>query len=298
MNSIQRTVICMCMTVATAGLSWAQGWHGIVPLRSTREDVRRLLGSPAELGQRSYDLYDLANEVAYISYSSGPCNGRWNVPRGTVISVSVAPKTELLVADLRLDEGGYKRRTDPHVSGITYYTDEEAGVTVEAAGDKVMKVYYDPAARDNHLRCPGNPHVTPMAERAPAQVFDKIDVYGDLPFEKEKEHLDHLALQLQNMPDMRGFIIAYAGRRARAGEAQARAECAKNYLVNERGIEARRIVAMDGGYREEFTVDLYLVPRGAAGPTATPTVDPSEVQIIKSGSARNSRRSTRARCKR
>ena len=101
---------------------------------------------------------------------------------------------------------------------------------------------------------------------------------------------------LQNEPNTHGFIITYAGRRARAGEAQARAERAKNYLVNTRQVESARIVTMDGGYREELRVELFVSAKSGVAPTPSPTVCPSEVQNIKASSAKNSnRRSTRAR---
>ncbi|MCA1683555.1 MAG: hypothetical protein LC708_00245, partial [Actinobacteria bacterium] len=106
----------------------------------------------------------------------------------------------------------------------------------------------------------------------------KIDEYGNVKFNDEKARLDNFAIELQNNPGAQGYIIAYGGRKGRAGEAQARADRAKDYLVNTRGISADRIVTVDGGYRENLTVELWLVPAGATPPSATPTVDPSEVK--------------------
>ncbi len=109
-------------------------------------------------------------------------------------------------------------------------------------------------------------------------VATKFDEYGNIRFNDEKARLDNYAIQLQNDPTARGQIIAYGGRVGRAGEAQARADRAKNYLVNERGISADRIDAIDGGFREDLTVELWIVPSGATAPSASPTVDPSEVR--------------------
>ena len=108
----------------------------------------------------------------------------------------------------------------------------------------------------------------------------KIDEYGNIRFNDVKARLDNFAIELQNDPNAQGYIIAYGGRRGRAGEAQRRADRAKDYLVNTRGISADRIVTVDGGFREDLTVELWLVPSGATAPTASPTVDPSEVQTI------------------
>ena len=106
----------------------------------------------------------------------------------------------------------------------------------------------------------------------------KIDEYGNIRFNDEKARLDNYAIELQNDPTATGQIICYGGRRGRTGEAQRRCDRAKDYLVNTRGISADRIQTVDGGYKEELTVELWIVPTGATSPQATPTVDPSEVQ--------------------
>ncbi len=121
-------------------------------------------------------------------------------------------------------------------------------------------------------------------------IARKFDEYGNIAFNDEKARLDNFAIQLQNEPGSQGYIIAYAGRRARAGEAQARADRAKDYLVNTRGIDPGRIVTVDGGYREDLTVELWIVPSGAIAPTAAPTLQPSDVTIITGGTGRRRRR--------
>ena len=110
---------------------------------------------------------------------------------------------------------------------------------------------------------------------APAR---KVDEYGNIRFNDEKARLDNFAIALQNEPGSQGTIIAYGGRVGRAGEAQARADRARDYLVNTRGIDAGRIQTIDGGFRDTLTVELYVVPAGATAPTASPTVDATEVR--------------------
>jgi len=110
------------------------------------------------------------------------------------------------------------------------------------------------------------------------RVARKVDEYGNIRFNDEKARLDNFAIELQNDPTSQGYLICYGGRRGRAGEAQARCDRAKNYLVTTRGIDASRVVTVDGGYREDLTVELWVVPTGAQPPAASPTVDPSEVK--------------------
>ncbi|HEX5706848.1 MAG TPA: hypothetical protein VFX96_06115 [Pyrinomonadaceae bacterium] len=106
------------------------------------------------------------------------------------------------------------------------------------------------------------------------------DSYGRVNNEEHGAHLDSFFDALQNEPGATGYIVAYAGRRARAGEAMMWGERAKNYLVGERQVSGERVVVMDGGFREELTVELFIVATGAQPPVASPTVEPSEVEII------------------
>ncbi len=118
----------------------------------------------------------------------------------------------------------------------------------------------------------------------------KIDEYGNIRFNDEKARLDNLAVELQNDPTAQGYIICYGGRVGRAGEAQARCDRAKNDLVTRRSISADRIVTVDGGYRENLTVELWVVPSGANAPAANPSVDPSEVRTTRRPARRRGRR--------
>ncbi len=102
--------------------------------------------------------------------------------------------------------------------------------------------------------------------QAAKPIATKFDEYGNIRFNDEKARLDNYAIQLQNSPGSEGYIIAYGSC---AGEGQSRADRAKNYLVNTRGIEAGRIVTIDGGCRSDLTVELWIVPTGADKPAAS-----------------------------
>ena len=93
----------------------------------------------------------------------------------------------------------------------------------------------------------------------------KFDEYGNIRFNDEKARLDNYAIQLQNAPTDRATIIGYGSC---AGEGLNRANRAKDYLVNTRGIDAGRIDTVDGGCQAELKVELWLVPSGATAPAA------------------------------
>lgn len=122
----------------------------------------------------------------------------------------------------------------------------------------------------------------------------KFDEFPNLAFDDQKARLDNLAIQMQNEPNAQGYVIVYAGRASRAGTAERLGARARDYLVQQRGIDPGRIVVVDGGYREEDYFELWIVPQGAQPPTASPTVQAGDVRPgANTPRPRRSRRSRR-----
>jgi hypothetical protein len=287
-------VACSWVMFVGVNLSQAKEWHGIVPLRSTREDVARQLGTPTRIASDAAYYYNFGSEVAVIWFQSSPCDSEsglgqfgfgWKVPIGTVTSIGIVPNNSLSASRFVDDQ---RFRVEGGGAGYIYHIDSSEGLIVEAHNGRVISFTYMPTEAENNLRCP-------RIQECCVDFFP-MDEYGNIPYEDEKARLDNLAIELRNAPQLRGVITVYGGRRGRAGEARLRAERARNYLVRVRGIEAGRIVAVDGGHREDLTVVLNLQPIGHETLnriSAYPTVAPEEVQIIENN--RRNRRRRRAR---
>lgn len=106
----------------------------------------------------------------------------------------------------------------------------------------------------------------------------QFDVCCSCSYDDQKARLDNLAVELQNDPSTTTYVIAYGGRTSRIGQADLLGSRARDYLVTQRGIDQSRIVVMNGGFREEDCVELFIVPRGAAPPRPTPTVQAGDVR--------------------
>jgi hypothetical protein len=161
-----------------------------------------------------------------------------------------------------------------------------SSITVDTTGVGGQSITATVSVGGLDPRCTASASCTATIGAQP--VARRFDTYGNIKRNDEKARLDNFANELQADPGSQGYIIGYGGRTSRPGEGQARADRAKDYLVNSRGIDAGRIQTMDGGYMEEPTTELWIVPQGATPPTASPTVDPSEVKP-----ARAPRRTTR-----
>lgn len=118
-----------------------------------------------------------------------------------------------------------------------------------------------------HLAVSGNCEAESHGLRpATDQAARKVDQYGDLIQDDEGARLDAFENELRKESGSKGYIIAYGGRDDPPGKARRYGLRAKAYLVEARGVAASRLVSVDGGRREELTVELWIVPAGARDP--------------------------------
>jgi Bacterial Ig domain len=136
-------------------------------------------------------------------------------------------------------------------------------ITVDTAGIGGQSVTATVSIGGADPSCTGTTASCTTSVRTPIVPARKFDEYGNIRFNDEKARLDNYAIQLQNEPGTTGTIIVYGSC---SGEGQQRGDRAKDYLVNTRGIEAGRITVVDGGCRSDLTVQLWIVPQGAAAP--------------------------------
>jgi hypothetical protein len=115
----------------------------------------------------------------------------------------------------------------------------------------------------------------------------RFDEFPSVAFDDDKARLDNLAIELQNNPGSTGYVVAYAGRSSRAGEAERMGRRAIDYLTTTRGLSGDRVRFVNGGYRDTNSFELWLVPQGATPPTPMPTLTPD--QVHPAGSSRRAR---------
>lgn len=97
-----------------------------------------------------------------------------------------------------------------------------------------------------------------------AAAARKFDEFGDANLSDIAARLDNYAIQLQNEPDTRAFVIVYRTRRDVPGLSSSLAGWMKSYLLGARGFDTSRIVAVDGGVAGCIAQELWIVPPGAA----------------------------------
>ncbi len=128
------------------------------------------------------------------------------------------------------------------------------------------------------------------AQGKQAYKFEEL-VAGAGSCERALNDLDYFALELRNNPTAQGYIIFYGGktydfyekpksRLPRRGEAEFRAKIAEGRL-KWLGVDTNRYVVVNGGYREKFTFEFWVVPTGAEFPKPTPTVEETAIKFRK-----------------
>lgn len=131
----------------------AKEWRGIVPLKSTRADVERLLGKENELKR-----YQFENERAYIFYSTEGCGMmdatevtekcRCLISEGTVVSIHVTLEESRKFSSLKRNKREFQK--DFVLPGMYQYSDLIEGVryTVYEQTDQITDIDYLPSAKD------------------------------------------------------------------------------------------------------------------------------------------------------
>lgn len=240
------------------------GWRGIVPLRSTRTQVERELGS---LDPRC-ECYKTEKEIVHVHYATAPCTGHlpgWNVPRDTVLSMTVAPMTEPAFSDFEPNKSDFVKTTDH--SFTSYYGDGNRGIrySVSASGF-VTSVSYQPSVKDNYLRCAG----FPLTDGG-VTAYNRYNEFFYGKLDDITSELGAFVIQLQKSPDYKGYVIIYAPYNKKIPGIEEFSNKAKDYMIDDLRTDPRAIEVIRGGYREEATVELFLIPRQWPAPIPTPT---------------------------
>ncbi|MEP6820454.1 MAG: hypothetical protein ABJA18_13035 [bacterium] len=118
----------------------------------------------------------------------------------------------------------------------------------------------------------------------------QFDVCCSCSRDDVKARLDTLAVELQNDPTTKTYVIVYGGRSSRIGQADLLGDLALKYLTTDRGIDGSRITIINGGFREEDCVEMWIVPSGATPPQPTPTVQAGDARPAAAPGRRGGRR--------
>ena len=127
----------------------AAEWRGIIPLKSTRADVERLLGKPD-----NYKRYEFENERASIQYETVPGDRTDRcdcfVQIDTVLDIYVDVEVEMKFSVLNIDKTKFEKTIPPKYPNITVYSNWKDGIIyeIDEKDDRVWNISYIESDKD------------------------------------------------------------------------------------------------------------------------------------------------------
>ena len=163
MEQVRILLFCLSTMLSSFDFSQTREWRSIVPLKSTRADVEKLLGIASKQCRCAYYSEEIN---VFVVYAEGDCRSGgtagWNVPPDTVIRFDVVPGKERNLSKLGINLEKYTKMDDPEVKNAVYYFNEVDGITIamNKVTNEVLEIHFGPTAeqkKDSRLRCPNSP---------------------------------------------------------------------------------------------------------------------------------------------
>jgi len=149
-------------------------WHGLVPGRSTRQDLIRELGECPK--PNSYCEFNLPNEDVYVTLSGADICHTYQ--SDVILLIERELVNYASWSTLQLDRRGFKKHTPKWMRKISYegYVDEKSGFGVKVFDKKIFALVYFPVPDDrsqcsDYFRRPET-FVQPFFEHVPIVSLD------------------------------------------------------------------------------------------------------------------------------
>jgi hypothetical protein len=97
--------------------------------------------------------------------------------------------------------------------------------------------------------------------------------------EKIRARIDAFAEHLKLNPSLRAVVISYGGKKSCRNEALLRARLLTRYLSELHGIPSNRVTTQNGGYRNDWVVELWIGSPGATRPWPANTISRKSVRV-------------------
>ena len=238
------------LIILISGSGQAQGWRGIVPLRSNCESVKGLL----KVDRCTPGTYLVGEDNLSISFSDGSCETGWKVSRGTVLSFYVHTRRKLRFANQYRDLSKFVKSPNSLSQEVVYYENQEDGVTVAVLKDgTIAHTFYGPSSKDLALKCDND-----ISQELPLpNAAMKFDQFGLLEKSEEERRLSNFATLLNGWSEATGYIVGYTGKGG-GEDGLSRAYRVKDFITKY-GVRQHRLIVLIGAPREESTVELWWI---------------------------------------
>lgn len=271
---LQITVLILVGIIS--GFGQTNAWNSIVPLRSTRADVEKLLGAPKEFFYGTFK-YDSKDGKVHVDYSTRKCDGAWNVSVDTVLSITVYPASleGKNLKELKIDESKFSMTADDTFTQT--WTNPEEGLQYRSDGrDKFLSITYLPKKSDNDFRCNGFP---PFAPEGRHMRYEYTTFYSQKL--NRGENINNVCARFGNVlfqlrenwgKDYKGYAMVYFDNKLPLKQYEKYFAGIKYCVFNQMKFPPERLAIIEGGLREESLIEFYILPTKWKPPAPNPTL--------------------------
>lgn len=110
-------------------------------------------------------------------------------------------------------------------------------------------------------------------------VAELIDEFGRLSADDAGSRIDHILVRSSDSSKSIGYIFIYCGKICAAGEIEAHIRGIEVKLWTRKGVDRKRLVILNAGFRDSVSVELWVVPEGACPPVPRSTVQFRDVSF-------------------
>jgi hypothetical protein len=181
------------------------------------------------------------------------------------LRVTVRPFKEIPLSALEPNTDDFVRTIDDTFTAFYAHGGKGLRYSVSSAG-LITSISYLPSVKDNSYRCAG----FPLTDGG----ISAYSPYDEFPYDSLEgltSRLGEFTVRLQKQPTYKGYIVVYAGRNRKIDGVGTFANRSRAYLIKEFQVNPKTIVALNGGYREEPVVELFLIPNAWPAPVPAPT---------------------------
>jgi hypothetical protein len=143
---------CLCLLLCLNAPCFAKEWRGIVPLKTTRSQVVKLIGEPKRTWETASGYFDLADGRATVEWIDPTCERGYPIytaqdgasPDDLVLNIYVYPIKPIPMKELDLPDVGYMT-LGCHPNAWCTLWSSEVGFGFTSARGGIDKLFYGPA---------------------------------------------------------------------------------------------------------------------------------------------------------
>jgi hypothetical protein len=266
-------------------------WRGLTPLRSTVEDVERILGKPIAEKYGNTKEYQTDEGSATITFTSKRCDDGWDVSEGTVLTIGTSEKrfAGKTAGEIGLVQGQqFAMMTDllneqtwiDPANGLEYHLEMEPHA--ERLAYVIKSVTYTPKRSDYKFRCDGFPPYAPERDYFTMDTPRFLDPTLDpkKAFSSNVAQIINSIIQLNsNRGKYIGYALIYFDENRPITFYKKQFEKLRKFVYRRFPDHQEDFIFIEGGLRGSAEMRLYII--SVNYPPPIPKPDYASPQFVK-----------------